>query len=42
MIEKANMVKNRSKFESLLGENNELISIFVKSIRTAKEKNKKI
>ena len=41
MIEKASMVKNKSKFDSLLSENNELISIFVKSIRTAKE-NKKI
>ena len=40
MIEKANMVKNKSKFESLFNENNELISIFVKSIRTAKEKEK--
>jgi four helix bundle protein len=38
MIQKANMVKNKSKFESLFNENNELISIFVKSIRTAKEK----
>ncbi len=41
MIEKANIVKNKSKFESLLSENNELISIFVKSVRTAKEKSKK-
>ena len=38
MIIKANLLKSISKLEYLIEENNELISIFVKSIETAKRK----
>ena len=41
MIVKANLIKPASKLEPLINENNELISIFVTSVKTAKEKNKK-
>ena len=41
MIIKANLIKPASKLELLLDENNQLISIFVKSIDTARRKNKK-
>jgi len=34
-------IKPASKLEPLINENNELISIFVTSVKTAKEKNKK-
>jgi hypothetical protein len=37
MIVKAHMIKPESKIDPLLKENNELISIFVKSINTAKK-----
>ncbi len=39
IIERARLYKNREKVDKLLLENNELISIFVKSIETA-QKNK--
>jgi four helix bundle protein len=38
IIVKANLLEPASKLEFLLDENNELISIFVASIRTAKER----
>jgi four helix bundle protein len=41
MIVRANLLKPASKFELLIDENNQLISIFVKSIETARRKNKK-
>jgi len=41
MIVRANLVKPVSKFDSLIDENNQLISIFVSSINTARENNKK-
>tara|TARA_Y100000031_G_C7899598_1_gene238933 strand:- start:149 stop:529 length:381 start_codon:yes stop_codon:yes gene_type:complete len=41
MIVKVNLIKPVSKLESLISENNELISIFVTSVKTAKEKSKK-
>ncbi len=41
MIIRAKLVKPASKLEPLIDENNELISIFVSSIKTAKQKNKK-
>ena len=41
MIIKANLIKPASKLELLIDENNQLISIFVKSIDTAKRKSKK-
>ena len=37
----ANLVKPASKLEPLINENNELISIFVTSVKTAKENSKK-
>ena len=40
MTVKANLIKPASKLEPLINENNELISIFVTSVKTAKEKNK--
>lgn len=40
IIVKANLITPASKLEPLIDENNELISIFVKSIKTAKQKNK--
>jgi len=41
MIVRAKLIKSVSKLDSLIQENNELISIFVTSIRTAKEGKKK-
>ena len=41
MIVKANLIKPTSKLELLTSENNELISIFVTSIKTAKQKEEK-
>jgi len=38
MIVKANLIKPTSKLEPLINENNELISIFVTSVKTAKQK----
>jgi four helix bundle protein len=38
MIIKAHLIKQESKLTPLIDENNELISIFVKSINTAKQK----
>ncbi|MDO8139891.1 MAG: four helix bundle protein [Candidatus Brocadiales bacterium] len=37
MIVKANLIKPPSKLEPLIHENNELISIFVTSVKTAKQ-----
>ncbi|MDI6736215.1 MAG: four helix bundle protein [bacterium] len=39
MIVRANLMKSPLKLEPLLNENNELISIFATSIKTAKQKN---
>jgi len=41
MIIRAKLVKPASKIEPLIDENDELISIFVSSIKTAKQKDKK-
>ena len=41
MIERARLIKPTSKLQPLIGENDELISIFVSSIQTAKKNNKK-
>jgi len=41
MIVRANLLKPTSKLEPLIKENNEIISIFVTSIETAKQKSKK-
>ena len=41
MIVKANLIKPPSKLEPLINENNELISIFVTSVKTAKQKEDK-
>lgn len=41
MIVKTNLIKPTSKLESLIHENNELISIFVTSVKTAKQKENK-
>ena len=41
MIVKANLIKPTSKLEPLIHENNELISIFVTSVKTAKQKEDK-
>jgi len=41
MIVRANLLKPASKLEPLIDENNELISIFVKSINTAKKNRRK-
>ena len=38
MIVRAGLVKPASKLDSLIDENNQLISIFVKSIQTARDK----
>jgi four helix bundle protein len=38
MIVKANLIKQMSKLEPMINENNELISIFVTSVKTAKQK----
>jgi hypothetical protein len=41
MIIRAHLIKPESKLRPLIDENNELISIFVKSINTAKQKSRK-
>ena len=41
MLVKVSLVKPVSKLEPLIKENNELISIFVQSVKTAKQKDKK-
>ena len=41
VIVKANLIKPMSKLEPLMSENNELISIFVTSVKTAKQKEDK-
>jgi len=41
MTMKANLIKPESKIEPLLNENDQLISIFVTSIKTSKSKNQK-
>ena len=41
MLVQANLIKPESKLELLIDENNELISIFVKSVKTAQKKGKK-
>jgi hypothetical protein len=41
MIAKVDIIKQKSKLESLINENNELISVFVKSVNTAKQKRDK-
>jgi four helix bundle protein len=41
MIIKAHLIKSESKLKPLIDENNELISIFVKSIHTAKQNQEK-
>jgi len=41
IIVRTKLMKPASKLESLLDENNQLISIFVKSIQTARQKRKK-
>ena len=38
MIARASLIKPASKLDSLIDENNQLISIFVKSIQTARDK----
>lgn len=41
MIVRTRLIKPESKLESLIDENNELISIFVKSVNTAKKNQKR-
>ena len=41
IIARTDLIRPTSKLEPLINENNELISIFVTSITTAKQKNKK-
>mgnify|MGYP003492359273 CR=1 FL=1 len=41
MMVKANLIRPASKLEPLVHENNELISIFVTSVKTAKQKEDK-
>ncbi len=41
MIVRANLIKQSSKLDSLIDENNQLISIFFTSIKTAKDNNSK-
>ena len=41
MIIKSGLIKSASKIEPLIDENDQLISIFVKSIQTARKKRKK-
>jgi four helix bundle protein len=41
MIARSNLTRATSELESLIQENNELISIFVSSVRTAKQKRSK-
>ena len=38
MIAKVDIIKQNLKLESLINKNNELISIFVKSVNTARQK----
>jgi four helix bundle protein len=38
LVDRTNLMKSSSKLELLIAENNELIAIFVKSIKTAKQK----
>jgi four helix bundle protein len=40
MIAKANLVKSASELDSLIDENNQLISIFVTSVKTARQKSR--
>jgi four helix bundle protein len=42
MIIKSNLIKPEAKVEPLIDENDQLISIFVASLKTAKSKNQKI
>jgi four helix bundle protein len=42
IIERSNLMKAASELKAIIGENNELISIFVSSVRTAKEKSTKL
>jgi len=42
MIVKAKLIKPISKLDSLIQENNELIAIFVSSIKTAKKPKKNL
>ena len=42
MIVRAKLIRPANKLDSLIQENNELISIFVSSIRTAKKSKKKV
>ncbi len=39
MIAKADLLKSKSRLDSLVDENNQLISIFVASIKTSRQKN---
>ena len=41
MILRANLIKSANRLDPLIDENNQLISIFVTSIRTSKQKTKK-
>lgn len=41
MIVRTRLIKPESKLESLIDENNELISVFVKSVNTAKKNQKR-
>jgi hypothetical protein len=41
MIKRANLIRPVSKLQPLIEENDELISIFVSSIKTSKQKEKK-
>jgi len=41
MITKANLIKSMSKLKPMIEENNELISIFVVSVKTSKQKEEK-
>lgn len=41
IIAKTNLIKPKSKLEPLIDETNELIAIFVKSVNTAKKKQRK-
>jgi hypothetical protein len=42
MIAKANLVKSASQLDPLIDENNQLISIFVTSVKTASQKHAEI
>jgi len=39
---KAKLISPATKLDSLIDENDQLISIFVRSLKTAKERNRKI